>query len=301
MEIFTSIVEYLEDKGLTKSALMLRDIIKTISFDSTVSSSEAALIKKITSELPNKENKQIINSENEAVMENLMTRLISNSSVALSKTVDTKLDKLLQIKAFNKMISCADQLFFENESMNVSSKMMQQSEPDESYAESDLPSMTDEEMSVKSSRENFKVEPEIDEFESEDDPGYEAYECGEEDFAQVSKKLAVKYGFPDRAVYPKKSENGNISQVDDKRPYFNEGIKFPKGCDSFYPKELDGVLHDAFVLKVISDRNSTGFEESKEFPIVMGGVVAGRYKIVEFLGSAAFSKAVQAFVRVLGC
>ena len=294
MEIFTSIVEYLEEKGLTKSALMLRDIIKTISFDSTVSNTEAALIKKITAELPNKENKQVINSENEAVMENLMTRLISNSTIAVSKTVDTKLDKLLQIKAFNKMISCADQLFFENESMNVSSKLMQQSEPEESYAESELPDMTDGELSVKSSRENLKIEQDVDEFESEDDPGYEAYECGEEDFQQVSKKLAGKYGFPERSVYPKKSETLNTSQQEEKSPYFPESIKFPKGCDPFYPKSHDSVLHDAFTLKVISDRNSTGFEESKEFPIVMGGIVAGRYKVVEFLGSAAFSKAVQA-------
>lgn len=295
MEIFTTIVEYLEEKNLTKSASMLRDIIKTISFDSTISSSEAALIKKIRSEFPNKENKQVINSENEAVMENLMTRLISNTSIALSKTVDTRLDKLLQIKAFNKMISCADQLFFENESMNVSSKIMQQSEPEESYIESDLPSMSDESMSAKSSRGDlFKAEEELDEFEEEDDPGYEAYECGEEDFSQVSKKLAGKYGFPERSMYPKKSELGNQSQIEDKKPYFPENIRFPKGCDNNYPKEHDGVLHDAFVLKVISDRNSTGFEESKEFPIVMGGIVAGRYKIVEFLGSAAFSKAVQA-------
>lgn len=38
----------------------------------------------------------------------------------------------------------------------------------------------------------------------------------------------------------------------------------------------------------------TGFEESKEFPIVMHTVVAGRYYITEYLGSAAFSKVVQA-------
>ena len=294
MEIFTNIVEYLEEKGLTKSALMLRELIKTISFDSTVSHTEAALIKKIIAEIPNKENKQVVNSENEEVMENLMTRLISNSTIAVSKSVETKLDKLLQVKAFNKMISCADQLFFENESMNVSSKIMQQSEPEESYADSDLPDMTDSEFSVKSSQENLKTIQNIDEFESEDDPGYEAYECGEEDFTQTCKNLATKHGFPERSVYPKKSENPNTSRQEDENPYFPESIKFPKGCDSFYPKSHDGVLHDAFTLKVISDRNSTGFEEVKEFPIVMGGVVAGRYKIIEFLGSAAFSKAVQA-------
>ncbi|AQK99583.1 Protein kinase superfamily protein [Zea mays] len=38
----------------------------------------------------------------------------------------------------------------------------------------------------------------------------------------------------------------------------------------------------------------TGFEENKDFPIVLNSVVAGRYCITEYLGSAAFSKVVQA-------
>lgn len=38
----------------------------------------------------------------------------------------------------------------------------------------------------------------------------------------------------------------------------------------------------------------TGFEESKDFQIVLNSVVAGRYYLTEYLGSAAFSKVVQA-------
>ena len=230
-------------------------------------------------------------------MEDLMSRLMVNPSIVLSRAVDTKLDKLLQIKAFNKMISCADQMFFDNESMNMSSKVMQQSDHEESYAESDLPSMSEASVSARSSRSNLHeevLENSVDEYEEEDDPGYEAYECSEEDFAQVSKKLATKYDFPARSVYPKRSENTGERHSEEKRPFFPENIKFPKASDRFYPKDHVGTVHDAFTLKVISDRNSTGFEESKEFPIVMNSMVAGRYKIVEFLGSAAFSKAVQA-------
>ena len=51
---------------------------------------------------------------------------------------------------------------------------------------------------------------------------------------------------------------------------------------------------DTLELRVIHRHNRTGFEEEKDFPIVMGAVVAGRYQITEYLGSAAFSKAVQA-------
>ena len=38
----------------------------------------------------------------------------------------------------------------------------------------------------------------------------------------------------------------------------------------------------------------TGYEENKDFPIVLKSVVAGRYYVTEYLGSAAFSKVVQA-------
>lgn len=38
----------------------------------------------------------------------------------------------------------------------------------------------------------------------------------------------------------------------------------------------------------------TGFEENKELPIVLNRVIAGRYYVTEFLGSAAFSRVVQA-------
>ncbi|XP_026415454.1 serine/threonine-protein kinase ppk15-like isoform X2 [Papaver somniferum] len=38
----------------------------------------------------------------------------------------------------------------------------------------------------------------------------------------------------------------------------------------------------------------TGFEENKDMPIVLNSVIAGRYYVTEYLGSAAFSKVIQA-------
>ena len=38
----------------------------------------------------------------------------------------------------------------------------------------------------------------------------------------------------------------------------------------------------------------TGFEENKDLPIVLNSVIGGRYYITEYIGSAAFSKVVQA-------
>ena len=46
-------------------------------------------------------------------------------------------------------------------------------------------------------------------------------------------------------------------------------------------------------LKVVHERGRTGFEEHKDFPIRLHSLIAARYQVKEFLGSAAFSKAVQ--------
>ncbi|KAL3834838.1 hypothetical protein ACJIZ3_009574 [Penstemon smallii] len=52
--------------------------------------------------------------------------------------------------------------------------------------------------------------------------------------------------------------------------------------------------YEIFDLRIIHRKNRTGFEENKELPIVMNSIIAGRYYVTEFLGSAAFSRVVQA-------
>ena len=52
-------------------------------------------------------------------------------------------------------------------------------------------------------------------------------------------------------------------------------------------------VFDCFHLRVVYERDRTGFEESKEFVIRMGEIIAARYQVVEYLGSAAFSRAIQ--------
>jgi hypothetical protein len=51
---------------------------------------------------------------------------------------------------------------------------------------------------------------------------------------------------------------------------------------------------ETLTLPVIYASNRTGFEPSKEFESSIGTIVAGKYRIVSFLGSAAFSKCVKA-------
>ncbi|KAJ0570349.1 putative dual-specificity kinase CMGC-DYRK-PRP4 family [Helianthus annuus] len=52
--------------------------------------------------------------------------------------------------------------------------------------------------------------------------------------------------------------------------------------------------YETFNLKILHRKNRTGFEEDKNFNVVLNSVIGGRYQVTEYLGSAAFSKAVQA-------
>ncbi|XP_022766845.1 uncharacterized protein LOC111311588 isoform X2 [Durio zibethinus] len=51
---------------------------------------------------------------------------------------------------------------------------------------------------------------------------------------------------------------------------------------------------ETFNLKIVHRKNRTGFEEDKNFHVVLNSIIAGRYHVTEYLGSAAFSKAIQA-------
>lgn len=52
--------------------------------------------------------------------------------------------------------------------------------------------------------------------------------------------------------------------------------------------------YEEFDLKIIHRKNRTGFEEEKDIFVEINSVIAGRYHVSEYLGSAAFSKAIQA-------
>lgn len=94
----------------------------------------------------------------------------------------------------------------------------------------------------------------------------------------------------------KKDEESKEAELDDddgrKVSVLPRWIKFMPSNDEFYPAEFDNVIYDCYNLRVVFDREKTGFEETKDFPIIINSIVAGRYQVVEYLGSAAFSKAI---------
>ncbi|ESS67146.1 protein kinase [Trypanosoma cruzi Dm28c] len=64
------------------------------------------------------------------------------------------------------------------------------------------------------------------------------------------------------------------------KPYFKEAAPSNLPLDSFH-------------LRVVYEVGKTGFEDEKDFPILADTVVAGRYQMLQFLDSAAFSRAVR--------
>jgi hypothetical protein len=44
-----------------------------------------------------------------------------------------------------------------------------------------------------------------------------------------------------------------------------KSIKFPVADDEFYPIELENVIYDCYPLRIVYDREKTGFEETKDF------------------------------------
>lgn len=57
--------------------------------------------------------------------------------------------------------------------------------------------------------------------------------------------------------------------------------------------EKKELVYESYDLRIIQQERRTGFEPTKDFPIVANTVIAGRYRIEELLGQAAFSRAVM--------
>ena len=63
--------------------------------------------------------------------------------------------------------------------------------------------------------------------------------------------------------------------------------------DPYERSAAEEAKYETLHLKVVHERAKTGFEEHKDFPIRINSLIAARYQVKEYLGSAAFSKAVQ--------
>ncbi|XP_021904023.1 serine/threonine-protein kinase ppk15 isoform X2 [Carica papaya] len=118
-----------------------------------------------------------------------------------------------------------------------------------------------------------------------------------------SKYIGVSKGASDMSfkVSEDKVDPNRTDAYDDGDGEVLEELNEPKAAANEDGNNDDDLLYDTnedeyevFNLRIIHRKNRTGFEENKDLPIVLNTVIGGRYYVTEYLGSAAFSKVVQA-------
>jgi hypothetical protein len=106
-----------------------------------------------------------------------------------------------------------------------------------------------------------------------------------------NKDVDSKQNIPKgESIYELENEKNKVVP---KKSLLPSNFKFMEGGDKYYPIQFNNVILDCFNLKVIVDRERTGFEESREFKVIANSLVAGRYQVIEYLGEAAFSTAIK--------
>lgn len=109
--------------------------------------------------------------------------------------------------------------------------------------------------------------------------------------AEAAPQVALAAPLPRALANERKARHGANGQP---------AYRYPPSNDEFYPAEFDGIWFDSYPLRIVYERDRTGFEPSKEFPIEVNTVIAARYQVLNYLGSAAFSRAVQCFDLLTG-
>lgn len=125
-------------------------------------------------------------------------------------------------------------------------------------------------------------------------------ENDEDDLAAVERELGIDScnsiaDLPPIEVDEVKSYPLPITPPRDEAPVLGKGHMSRRVSEIMGQKKIRGVdgEHCFFDLKVIFDPYRTGFEEDKNFNPPPGTIIAGRYEMMEVLGQAAFSTALQ--------
>ncbi|XXG51316.1 hypothetical protein AAC387_Pa02g5119 [Persea americana] len=99
-----------------------------------------------------------------------------------------------------------------------------------------------------------------------------------------TERKCVQKGHDDKAS-DEREEDPATAQEDEEAAAVQEQVRQIRAQEEEF---------ETFDLRIVHRKNRTGFEEDKNFNVVLNSVIAGRYHVTEYLGSAAFSKAIQA-------
>lgn len=72
----------------------------------------------------------------------------------------------------------------------------------------------------------------------------------------ISRKITKKQG---------EGEGEGEDEDEDIPTKLPKGVKFMPCEDEFYPAEFNGIVYDCYKMRVVFDREKTGFEETREF------------------------------------
>ena len=123
--------------------------------------------------------------------------------------------------------------------------------------------------------------------EDGDAPGLVDFESAEaEERVEVRRRESLDASWADGNLSDEREDDFASARVDEDRD--------DEAKDEEEEEDDPGETLVTFNLPIVHRLHRTGFEEEKDFPVRIGDVVAGRYELTEYLGSAAFSKAVQA-------
>jgi hypothetical protein len=77
-------------------------------------------------------------------------------------------------------------------------------------------------------------------------------------------KLTQEHGYPNSAVKAGAKSVALPAGKPKGARKFEGDVMFPQSDDKIYPLEYNGVIFDTMNIKVVCDREKTGYEDSKE-------------------------------------
>ena len=134
------------------------------------------------------------------------------------------------------------------------------------------------------------VEEEEGEEEEEPEPSFDDDEATEALVAATRRALDAGGG---AELAGEEGEEEEEEGEEEEGEEEEEILESDPEIDPYVRASTDAQKLASMSLKVIHTRGRTGFEEHKDFPIRLHSLIAARYQVKEYLGSAAFSKAVQ--------
>uniref|UniRef100_A0A5B7BV18 Putative ATP-binding protein n=1 Tax=Davidia involucrata TaxID=16924 RepID=A0A5B7BV18_DAVIN len=112
--------------------------------------------------------------------------------------------------------------------------------------------------------------------------------------ANSSPSTLSNYGYAEREHAKKEADEKNAGAREEDPGALLEDEEAAAVQEQVKQIKAQEEEFETFNLKIVHRKNRTGFEEDKNFHVVLNSVIAGRYHVTEYLGSAAFSKAIQA-------